>query len=257
MPRGPGRFLRRISVDETGMAEDHEDCGLDVAAYPFDLPVVAGLRDAGGLELPAGVTFLVGDNGSGKSTLVEAVAVAAGFNPEGGSRNFRFSTRGTESVLGRYLRIARTPGLRERTSFFLRAESFYNVATEIEQLGVVDGYGGRSLHERSHGESFLDLIAYRFRAGGLYLMDEPEAALSPRGALAALARIHDLTIAGSQFLIATHSPILLAIPGATIIQVGLDGTFSQVSYDDAETVQVTRDFLAAPQRSLRHLLDGQ
>jgi predicted ATPase len=145
--------------------------------------------------------------------------------------------------------------LRERTSFFLRAESFYNVATEIEHLGMTGAYGDRSLHERSHGESFLDLIEHRFRAGGLYLMDEPEAALSPRGALVALARIHDLTMAGSQFLIATHSPILLAIPGATIIQVGLDGTLSRVSYDDAETVQVTRDFLAAPQRSLRHLLD--
>ncbi len=245
-----GRFLRRIALDARALAE----AGADLARYPYDLPVVAGLRAAGGLDLPAGVTFLVGDNGSGKSTLVAAVAVAAGFNPEGGSRNFRFATRPSESPLGRYLTVVREAGRRERSSFFFRAESFYNVATEIEHLGVRDGYGGHSPHERSHGESFLDLIEHRFKPRGLYLLDEPEAALSPRGALAALARLHDLAAAGAQMLIATHSPILLALPGATIVQIEPDGTLARVGYDDADLVRVTRDFLTAPQRSLRYLL---
>ncbi|BFU43932.1 AAA family ATPase [Krasilnikovia sp. MM14-A1004] len=253
---GAGWFLRRIAVDADAAAAD----GVNTGGYPFALPIVAGLVAAGGLDLGPGVTFLIGDNGSGKSTLVEAVAVAAGFNPEGGSRSFRFETRASESALGRYLTVARQAGRRERSSFFFRAESFYNVATEIEELervkpGLLRAYGGRSLHERSHGESFLDLITHRFTPGGLYLLDEPEAALSPRGALAALARLHDLVRAGSQMLIATHSPILLALPGARIVQVTGDGTLERVEYDDADLVQVTRDFLTAPQRSLRHLLD--
>lgn len=248
---GPGRFVRRIVLDERALAEG----GVRRARhYPFDLPVVAGLRAAGGLDLPAGVTFLVGENGSGKSTLVEAVAVAAGFNPEGGSRNFRFATRSSESPLGQYLTVVREAGRRERSSFFFRAESFYNVATEIENLGVQGSYGGRSPHECSHGESFLDLIAHRFVPGGLYLLDEPEAALSPRNALAALARLHELVQAGAQMLIATHSPILLALPGASIVQVQPDGSLQRVGYDDADLVQVMRDFVAAPQRSLRYLL---
>jgi predicted ATPase len=244
-----GRFLRRISLDEKAVAAS-------AAGYPFGLPVVAGLRAAGGLELKPGVTFLVGDNGSGKSTLVEAIAVAAGFNAEGGSRNFRFATRASESPLGEYLTVVREAGRRERSSFFLRAESFYNVATEIDKLGVQGSYGGQSLHERSHGESFLDLIEHRFAPGGLYLLDEPEAALSPRGALTALARLHELAEAGSQLVIATHSPILLALPGASIVQVQPDGALRRVTYDEADAVQVMRDFLSAPQRSLRYLLGG-
>jgi predicted ATPase len=239
-----GRFLRDIAVSP----------GFDPAAYPFSLPVVRGLIAAGRLDLGPGVTFLAGDNGSGKSTLIEAVAVAAGFNPEGGSRNFRFATRATESALGSHLTVGRVAGRRERSNFFFRAESFYNVITEIDDLGVGDGYGGRSLHERSHGESFLDLIEKRFHPHGLYLLDEPEAALSPRGLLITLARLHELTRAGSQMLIATHSPILLALPGATILQISADGRLRRVDYDEADAVQVTRDFLNAPQRTLRHLL---
>ncbi|GAA4608625.1 putative ATPase [Actinoplanes octamycinicus] len=243
-----GRFLRDIALDTTG---------LDRRRYPFNLPIVTGLIAAGRLDLAPGVTFLTGDNGSGKSTLVEAVAVAAGFNPEGGSRNFRFATRATESPLGQHLIVGRRPGRRERSNFFFRAESFYNVATEIENVGMEQAYGGRSLHERSHGESFLDLITHRFHPEGLYLLDEPEAALSPRGLLIALARLHELVRAGSQMLIATHSPILLALPGATILQAEADGRLRQVTYDEADAVQVTRDFLTAPQRSLRHLLTDQ
>ncbi len=243
-----GRFLRDIAVDTAVN-------GFDARSYPFNLPVVRGLISGGRLEIGPGVTFIAGDNGSGKSTLIEAIAVAAGFNPEGGSRNFRFTTKATESPLGRYLTVGRVAGRRERSNFFFRAESFYNVVTEIESLGVEAGYGGRSLHERSHGESFLDLIENRFHPGGLYLLDEPEAALSPRGLLIALARLHALTQAGSQLLIATHSPILLALPGATIMQISDDGQLRRVAYDEADAVRVTRDFLAAPERTLRHLLD--
>lgn len=243
MVEGAGRFLREVAVEEP-VGE----------GYPFDLPVVAGLREAGGLEIDAGVTFLVGENGSGKSTLVEAIAVAAGFNPEGGSRSFRFATRPTESRLGAHLRLTRVAGRRERSSFFLRAESFYNVATEMENLRL--SYGS-SPHERSHGESFLDLLSERFRPGGLYLLDEPEAALSPTGCLAALTRIHDLAAAGAQFVVATHSPILLALPGATIVEIGADGRLTRIAYDDAGPVVMTRDFLAAPGRYLRHLIPEQ
>lgn len=195
----------------------------------------------------------MGENGSGKSTLVEAIAVAAGFNAEGGSRSFRFSTRSTESALGGALRVGRAPG-RELTSFFLRAESFYNVATEIEELDLVDAYGGVSPHERSHGQSFLDLLAHRFRPGGLYLLDEPEAALSVTGYMAALARIHELARQGSQFVVATHSPILLAVPRARILEIGADGRLHTVDYDDALPVVTMRAFLADPGRRVRDLL---
>jgi predicted ATPase len=222
--------------------------------------VVAGLR-AAWLTLGPGVTFLVGENGSGKSTLVEGVAVAAGLNPEGGSRSFAFATRSSESSLGSALRLGRAPG-RERTSFFLRAESYYNVATEVERLDAEPGpgarllpaYGGTSAHERSHGQSFLDLLIHRFRPGGLFLLDEPEAALSTQGCLAALTRIHDLVQQGSQFLVATHSPVLLAVPGARILEITDDGTLEPVSYDDALPVRSTRRFLADPAGAVRALL---
>jgi predicted ATPase len=246
-----GRFIRSVALSEPpGLPPP------DWSEYPWSLPIVAGLRDAGQLTLEAGVTFLVGDNGSGKSTLVEAIAVASGLNPEGGSRNFRFATETTESALGDYLRVTRNPG-RERTSFFLRAESFYNVASEIDRLAVGDSrmyrsYGGRSLHTRSHGESFLDLLSHRFGPAGFYVMDEPEAALSPRGIMAAMRLVHELSEAGSQFLIATHSPILMALPGATILQID-GGRIECVAYDEVEAVQITRGFLDAPDRTLRHL----
>jgi predicted ATPase len=222
--------------------------------YPWQLPAVRSLADPDGLVLDRPVTFLVGENGSGKSTLVEALAVALGFNAEGGSRSFRFSTRATESELGRYLVVVSAPG-RPRNGFFLRAESFYNVASEVERLGddLLPAYGGKSLHERSHGESFLDLVTYRFGPRGLYLLDEPEAALSVRGALALLTRLHDLVEQGSQFVIATHSPILLALPGAAILQLDDDGA-REVGYDEAAPVDLTRRFLADPEKSLRRLL---
>ncbi|PSL01641.1 putative ATPase [Haloactinopolyspora alba] len=241
------REIRLDSVPEPGV-------------YPYTLPVVQGLARHGGLELPSPVTFLVGDNGTGKSTLVEAMAVAAGFNAEGGSQSFGFSTRASESSLGEHLVLSRVAGNRPRTGYFLRAESFYNVATEIERLDqdpgsppLLPAYGGVSPHERSHGESFLDLVVHRFGPKGLYLLDEPEAALSVHGCLAALSRIRELVQAGSQFVIATHSPILLACPDATIVQIDTSGEIETVEYDDAEPVALTRAFLADPQRYLYYL----
>jgi predicted ATPase len=199
------------------------------------------------------VTLLCGDNGSGKSTLIEAIAVAAGFNPEGGTTAFNFATRASESSLGEHLTLVRPAGRKPRTGFFLRAESYYNVATEIERLGVTGSYGGVSPHQRSHGESFLDLVAHRFGPGGLYLLDEPEAALSVQGCLALLLRIADLVADGSQFVIATHSPILLACPGATILEIGPGGGVEPVGFDQAEPVAMTRAFLADPARFLGRL----
>ncbi|MGQ0576945.1 MAG: AAA family ATPase [Pseudonocardia sp.] len=215
------------------------------------------LRAAGGLELTAGITAIVGDNGSGKSTLVEAIAGAVGLNLEGGSRSLRFSTTSARARLGQFTRVVRNPG-RERRSYFLRAESFFNVATELERLDagsseLLGAYGGRSLHHRSHGEAFLDLLRHRLGPRWLYLLDEPEAALSPQGCLAAVALIDELVRAGSQFVTATHSPILLAVPGTRILQID-DGELHEVGYDECRTVSVMRGFLASPERSLRHLL---
>ena len=219
----------------------------DPDVYPFSLPAVRALD---GLELSA-VTYIIGENGAGKSTILEALAVASGFNAEGGTVNFSFSTRRSESELHRCLRIARTR--RPKTGFFLRAESFYNVATEIERLGVGDSYGDRSLHEQSHGESFLSLMKHRFKASGLYILDEPEAALSPSRQLSLLVRMHELVEAGSQFIIATHAPIVLAYPGATIYLLD-DKGITRVDYDETEHVQLTRDFLNDRDRFLRRLL---
>lgn len=217
--------------------------------YPFSLAAVRPLEK---LELHPAVTFFVGENGSGKSTLLEAIAVASGFNAEGGSKNFRFGTRESHSELYRFLRISK--GLsRPEDGFFFRAESFFNVATEVENLGV-SGYGNHSLHEQSHGESFLALMLNRFHGRGLYLLDEPEAALSPQRQLAILTRIHDLVGEKSQFIIATHSPILMAYPNAIIYEFSQDG-IKQVAYEATEHYRVTKNFLANPERTMRLLFE--
>jgi predicted ATPase len=226
--------------------------------YPFSLPAVRSLEH---IDLHPKVTYFVGENGSGKSTLLEAIAVSLGFNAEGGTKNFRFGSRRSHSELHEYLRIAKGIN-RPRDGFFLRAESFFNVATEIENLDaefsygppVINSYGGRSLHEQSHGESFLALMMERFGGQGMYILDEPEAALSPQRQLAVLSRIHDLVLEDSQFIIATHSPILMAYPDACIYLCGKDGV-SEVAYEDTEHYQVTRDFLANPERMLRILFE--
>jgi predicted ATPase len=219
--------------------------------YPFSIPAIRALDE---LALAPKVTCLVGENGSGKSTLLEALAVAAGFNAEGGSKNFRFATRRSESELHQYLRIVRGPR-RERDGFFLRAESFFNLSSQVEELGV-SGYGERSLHEQSHGESFLSLAQHRFGGNGLYLLDEPEAALSPTRQLSFLAIIHDLVEhQHAQFVIATHSPILLGYPGALIYSLDGDGV-RPIAYEETEHYLVTRDFLASPERFFKNLFSA-
>jgi len=220
--------------------------------FPYSIPAVRGL---GTLSLHPRVTFLVGENGTGKSTLIEAVAEAAGFNPEGGSKNFNFLTRRHESELARALQLVR--GVRrEKDGFFLRAESFFNVATEIEELGVpLKHYGGKSLHAQSHGESFLALATNRFAGEGLYILDEPEAALSPSRQLALLKILHhQAQRLGSQFIIATHSPILMAYPDATIYELSSSG-IGPVEYEDTEHYQITSGFLARRESFLHHLFE--
>jgi predicted ATPase len=219
-------------------------------AYPFNLPAV---RDLSYLPLHPKVTFLVGENGSGKSTLLEAIAVAWGFNAEGGSRNFNFSTKVTHSALSNYIRLIRGT-VRPHDGFFLRAESFYNVATEVENLGV-SGYGDRPLHEQSHGEAFFSLFMHRFRGDGLYLLDEPEAALSPTRQMSMLTRLHALVRGGSQFVIATHSPILMAYPDARILSFSAEDGMREVSYEETEHYFITREFLNNRERMLSVLLE--
>ena len=233
----------------------------DFTEYPFALNAVRRLFS---LKLHPAVTFLIGENGSGKSTLVEAIAVAWGFNPEGGTKNFAFSTHSSHSKLHEFLRLSRGTK-RPRDGFFLRAESFFNVATEIQRLDeepsfgppVVASYGGKSLHAQSHGESFFALFNNRFGGGGLYILDEPEAALSPTRQMSMLTRMHQLVLEGSQFIIATHSPIIMAYPNATIYEMSDEGPV-EVEYQQTEHFQVMRSFLQRPEYFLSVLLeDGE
>lgn len=217
--------------------------------YPFSIPALSRLES---LEFDPKVTCFVGDNGSGKSTLIEAIAIAAGFNPEGGSIHFCFSTHSSHSELYRSIRLIR--GYRRpKTGFFLRAESFFNVATQVEELGLKE-YGWDSMHSKSHGESFISLATERFKGNGLYILDEPEAALSPSRQIAFLARMHDLLAKGSQFIIATHSPILMAYPNALIYRFSSEG-IEPVDYESTEHYLVTRSFLENRERFLSRLLD--
>jgi predicted ATPase len=220
--------------------------------YSADLPALRGLER---LELDTRVTFLVGENGSGKSTLIEAIAVAAKLNVEGGGKLLKFSTRATHSQLHERLTLERSE-LPPLNAFFLRAESVFNLATAIEENGYIgareDVYD-RPLHEQSHGESFLDIAVNRLGPRGFYLFDEPEAALSVRGQLALMRRMHELVLEHSQFVVATHSPILLGYPEATILELSDEGIRS-VGYEETEQVELTRSFLENPARFLRHLL---
>jgi predicted ATPase len=226
--------------------------------YPFSIPAIGNLDF---IEFKEPVTYFIGENGSGKSTLLEAIAVALGLNPEGGSRNFNFSTRASHSDLKDYLRLTRSPR-RARDSFFLRAESYFNVATQIDALDedplagppIINSYGGKSLHEQSHGESFFALFMNRFRGDGFYILDEPEAALSPTRQLAFLSRLHELVGEGSQFLIATHSPILMAYPQAAIYLLA-DGAPYLIPYRETEHYRVTRNFLTRTEQMLDILLN--
>ncbi len=218
--------------------------------YPFCLPVVMNLST---LKFHPNVTFLIGENGTGKSTLMEAIAQKLRYNPEGGNKNTLFSTRDTHSHLHEYLRISksfRTP----KDGYFLRAESFYNVASYMDDIGYLESYGGTSLHKQSQGESFLSLLNHKFRGNGLYLLDEPEAALSPARQLSALAIIHRLVKANSQFIIATHSPILIAYPHAKIYQLSDTGIY-ETAYTETEHYVIAKSFLNRHEKMIDVLLE--
>ncbi len=245
------KFLKKISF----IGE------LDGESYLNDIPAVKYLTQAGEISVDNDVTIFVGENGTGKSTLLEAIAVACGFNPEGGSRNFTFATAETHSELCNHIRVLRKTIPKD--GFFLRAESFYNVATNIDELDsqpaaaapIIDSYGGVSLHNQSHGESFLALVKNRFGGNGLYILDEPEAALSPMRLLTLIRLMKELVDNGSQFIISTHSPILMAFPGAQILELSESG-INPIDYRLTEHYQVTKRFLDNPEKMLSYLLES-
>jgi predicted ATPase len=243
-------FLTTMTIREEKVSPD---------VYPFCIPALKGGNLT--LRFPRNVAFFVGENGTGKSTVLEAIAIQCGFNPTGGSRNNVYGYRQTESSLGDAIRLS----WRRKTNqgFFLRAESFFNFASYLDDLqrelpgqNVYGPYGGASLHTLSHGESFLQLFQHRFKEG-IFLLDEPEAALSPTRQLSFLSLLHSMEQSGKcQFIIATHSPILLAYPDATIHLFTTEGVHG-VRYEDTEHYRVTKDFLDSPERFFKHLFAGE
>jgi len=221
-------------------------------SYLRGMPLVKFLSRVGQLDFDMPVTFLVGENGTGKSTLLEATAVACGLNAEGGSRDFRFSTRDSHSELYKYLTVVRS--VTPDDSFFLRAESFYNAASYLDENSTLRRYGGVSLHEQSHGEAFMSLVTNRFSGRGLYLLDEPEAALSPQRIMSLICRIDELVRLDSQFIIATHSPILMAYPNARILQFTESG-IEPAEYRQTEHYKLTKQFIDAPEQMMKYLLE--
>lgn len=228
--------------------------------YLKRLPVISNLKKIGGLELTKSVTIFVGENGVGKSTLIEGLAVAMGFNAEGGSVNFSFSTKESHSNLHEYITVSR--GWRkQKDGFFLRAESFYNVASNIDDLDngsgglpIILSYGGVSLHEQSHGESFMALVENRFSGNGLYILDEPEAALSPMRLMELICYIKKLVDNNSQFIISTHSPILMTFPDAEVIEITQE-EIKSVDYKETEHFLITKRFMDSPEQMIKNLLD--
>lgn len=219
--------------------ELQRDLNLNFNTYPFNIKCIKNFHK---LVIDTPVTFLIGENGSGKSTFIEALAIACNLNPEGGTQNFMFSTKETHSNLHEYLKVNH-PQKKCDTKFFLRAESFYNVITEIDNLRI-GGYGNTSLHSCSHGESFINLIQNRFTPNGLYILDEPEAALSPSRQMSLLYLINDLVKKGSQFIIATHSPILISYLHGKILDV--DNNFKEVKYEDTSIYETYKMYLDNP-----------
>jgi predicted ATPase len=235
---------------ELRSAEILWDGVIDRSAYPFN---IRPLQSIDRLDLSSRVTFFVGENGSGKSTLLEAIAIVAGLNPEGGSRNLRFADRPTESVLHDHLRLAWRS--RPAWAYFLRAETYFNTATAYERIAREGRYNAalEELHLRSHGEQFLNAASNVFRPHGFHVLDEPEAALSPYGQLQLMRHIHDAVGEGAQFVIATHSPMLVTFPRARIYEFG-DEEIVPVVYEDALPYRLVRSFLESPEEFFHHLL---
>jgi predicted ATPase len=242
------QYIRSIRLNEERIPSKN--------TFPLNLPVIKNFRE---IALHPNVTYIIGENGMGKSTLLEGIAIALGFNPEGGTLNFNFSSYDSHSNLDQYLRIVKGVE-RARDSFFFRAETFYNVASNIEEMDkepssgakVIDSYGGVSLHEQSHGEAFFAAFTERFQGNGLYILDEPEAALSPLRQLSMLARINDLVQQGSQFIISTHSPIIMAYPDAKIIQLTEEG-MTEVTLEETYHYSIMEQFFDDRKRLLHHL----
>lgn len=222
---------------------------VDRGSYLWTIPAVAGVER---VDFESPVTCFVGENGSGKSTLLEALAISCGFNPEGGTKNYAFSTYDSHSELCGAMRLVKGPR-KARWGYFLRAESFYNVATAEAEYSQSGGVPQR-LHEKSHGESFLATVQNNFRPGGVYFLDEPEAALSPQRQLTLLREIYTCARAGAQFILVTHSPILLALPDAAILSFD-DGPIHPITYEDTDSYQITSLFLSDRRRILHSLLE--
>lgn len=240
-------FLRRVTMIKDRVESQNQ--------YPFSIPAIRHFR---GMDIDNRVTFFVGENGSGKSTLLEAIADQAGFNTAGGSRDHTYEVHASEAHLSDYLRLSWAP--KTAKGFFMRAESFYHFASHIDQLEResptgYSRYGGRSLHEQSHGESFLSLFLNGFSGDALYILDEPEAALSPQRQLTFLRIIHDLVEnEGCQFIIATHSPILLGYPSADIYSFD-EGEIRKTEYENTDHYQITKYFLDHRERFLKDLFE--
>lgn len=237
------------------VAADPERGPLMPGEWPMTIPAVAQIVEKG-LELADGVTFLVGENGSGKSTIVEAIAMAYGLNPEGGSSQSRHTTRESESPLSRVLRLERGLGA-PRWGFFLRAETMHGWYTYMEENSKelpTPPRGEPKFHEMSHGESFLEVLGRRFDSPGFYCLDEPEAALSFMSTMGLIATLDNVVQDGGQVLCATHSPVLAAMPGATVLEVGGWG-LRETTWEDLELVRHWRNYLDDPRRYLRHIFD--
>ena len=237
-------FIRGLSVDWSQIPPD---------SYLREIPAIAGMEN---LSFHKNVTFFVGENATGKSTLLEAIAVAYGFNPEGGTMNYRFSTWDDVSVLGLKMRLIKGYN-RALTGYFFRAESFFNLASKAAEYDMQNPYGpsfgDRNLHEQSHGESFLSFFQ-TFHDAGLYLMDEPEAALSPQRQLTLLYHMDRLSRLGAQFIIASHSPILLGMPGAEILSFD-SRRIHEIKWEDTESYRITKLFLEHREAVLRRLFE--
>lgn len=223
---------------------------VDNTEYPHSIESIQNVSE---IEFTTPVTYIIGENGAGKSTLIEGIAVAMGLNAEGGNKNTTFKTKETHSDLYKYLKTIKG-AIRPKNWYFLRAESFYNVASLMDEVGYLGSYGGKSLHKQSHGESFMSVLSNKLKGQGFYMFDEPEAALSPQRQLEALIEFDRLVKSGSQLIITTHSPILMGYPNSRILLLTDDG-LEEIDYEDTEHYQVTRNFLNRREMMISALLE--